>query len=150
MVDGSAPALGVSFTVDVPGGRNLVFQTHVEQGISASDLNALLDKACTASDRLVARYTLPLLREQLATEQAQLERITADLVRVDQRNNDTLANLGATRRGPAKLSDKDVQQREQVVATVEAFKKRVEKLQAQIAECEAKVNGTDERADHQS
>lgn len=135
------PAIGFSLNVDVPGGRALVFQSHVPQNYSAAQINTQLDKLLLVSDRAVARYTLPLLKAQLDAETAQYERCLADFQRVQDAETDAQeAWAKGGRRGPYKpATNNSAQQLANAKATVEALNKKLDKIKAEIAECEGKI-----------
>lgn len=137
----STPALGVSFTVNVPGDRNLVFQTHLAQTDTVEQVNAVIDRIMAVSDRLVAKYTVPLLEAQLEVETAQLARIKDDLERVDKLHADRAKTHADTRRGTYKVDPKETQQREQVVAMYKTYAEKVDKLKKQLDECRTKADG---------
>lgn len=142
-------AIGVSFSVNIPGERNLVFQTHMPQTATAGEMNELADRLMLVSDRLVAKYTVPLLEAQFEVESGQLERLKDDLARVDAMHaNNAAVHQRSGKKAPFKLEQKDEQQRAQVVATLKAYTDKVGKLSLQLAECRGKVNGSAIAADH--
>lgn len=144
----AAPAIGISFSLGIPGERNLVFQTHVAQDTPIESMNALADRLMLVSDRVLAKYSIPALEEQITVEKAQLARIEADLTRIDEMHASTVQDAQARgRRLAPKLTEKDVQQRAQVVQMVQGYREKVGKLEAKLVELRGQVNGAHVSAD---
>lgn len=148
MSEAASPALGFSFTVSLPGERNLVFQTHLAQESTPDEINKQLDKVLAVADRAIAKYTAPLLRKQLEIETGQRDRCAEDLKRIDAAEDARKAAWGASnRRGPYKSDVANSQlQRDGAAATVKALNKKLEQIKEELAECERKAGGTDQRA----
>lgn len=84
-VIGPTPALGFSIQVDLGAGRTGVLQTALPNDCSLGELNGMLDKMNSASDRLRAHYKIEERErdiEMLQNEQAQHDE---DLGKVDER-----------------------------------------------------------------
>lgn len=143
-------ALGFSFTVNLPGERNLVFQTHVPQSASAAEVNSQLDKVLAVADRAVAKYTLPLLRKQFEVESGQRDRCADDLKRIDDLEAARAVEWAASnRRGPYKPDKANQQaQREAAATTLKALNKKLDQLKTELVACEDKANGVDQRANN--
>jgi hypothetical protein len=147
---GAAPAIGVSFSIGIPGERNLVLQTHVPQDMPLVEQHKLADVLCAVGDRILARYTLPALKKQLKVETDTRERMLGDLKRVDALYSTRQQEFASgNRRGKFQVPEKEAQQREQIVLQVKRMDEIVAELQANITECEGKVNIVDVRPDSQ-
>jgi hypothetical protein len=59
-------AMGAALTVTLPGGAQLVLQTHVDRDASPADHAALVDRLVAAGNRSWAHYRIKELREKIA------------------------------------------------------------------------------------
>lgn len=144
----AVPAIGVSYSVAIPGERNLVFQTHIDQAASVEQCNALVDKLLKVSDRTLAKYSLPALEEHIIVEKAQLAKMEADVTRIDALHAGAEDQARASgRRVAPKISEQERQQRLQTVEMVTGYRGKVARLEAKYAELREQVNGPDVPAD---
>lgn len=137
MADDIARALGISFRATPANDREIVFQTHVEQDISAADLNVLLDRLAASVDRQAAKAQLVETRKLLEQHEKQRRQMGEDLANVDARALEAWEATG--KRGPFKLSPKDQTAKMQATANIARWDEEIAKLRTQIIDLETKA-----------
>ncbi len=118
----ATPALGVSMNLQFAAGRQVVFQTHVPQDTTESEMNALLDLMNACGDRAEAFYAQDQARRQLEVEENALVNIVRRLSEVE--TNIQLKNVADGRRNP-RISASDEMAKKQALDSVEEGKRRV-------------------------
>lgn len=144
----TAPALGVSLSMQYAGGRTAVLQTHVPQEISGEDLNKLLDKLNASADRQEAYYAQEQARRQLEVEEKALNNMRRRLGDVEE--NIRTKMLADGRRNP-KLSAQDDMQKKQAFDNITEGERRVAECQKFLDELIKKAgnrDGTSSAANH--
>lgn len=138
----TAPAIGVSFQIDLGTGRQIVSQTHVPQDIAKEDFDALLDRMGDAAERQRQKYLdiakLEELRRLLENQERQYESFSDDFNRLEKEMAERHASSG--RRGLPEPKGNEAIQRKNSLITLERGKKDIGKTKAQIADLEAKVS----------
>lgn len=136
----AAPALGISVSAQYATGRTVVFQTHVDQNISAADLNALLDKTNEAADRQEAFYAIDQAQRQLEVE----ENATLNMARrLEEAEANIQMKMTAEGKRNPKLSAQDAMQKKQALDTLAEGKKRVEIARKFLEELKQKAGNRD-------
>jgi len=130
------PSIGISYTVELPGKKALVLQSFVGRDDAIEDLNKVLDKLRTASER---QFSFGMI-EHLKLELEQQEKIADDHVK---RMGDLETRLNARaqqngRREP-RLSESEQKEKKQAVWNVEECKRRIAKVKEQLSEHQARI-----------
>jgi cell division protein FtsI/penicillin-binding protein 2 len=131
-----AAALGISVQLEFPGGT-LVFQTHVPQETSKTDLDALTDKVIAVADRQRAKNTVTELKRNKESQLAQLLNLREDRDRIDAQIE---APAEDGRRKP-KPDQSQVRAREQSVVMEQKLVDIIKRMDEQIAEAEGIIAG---------
>lgn len=137
----TAPALGVSINAQFAAGRQIVFQTHVDQEIKPEDLTALLKKFNDAIDLEEIVYAIPDLEKQAKVNQNQLYVTEQRIGELDAAMQGNVTDRGRTR--PA--TEKQLGDRANMMKTQERFKELLKEDQDKLQEMKDKVakrNGT--------
>lgn len=131
------PVIGISLTLELPGKRALVFQTHTEQGVDKAALNAVIDKMHDAGDRQFSRCLVENLKLQLEQE----KKIAQDHVkRMAQVEENMQREWGkSSKRGEMQLSPKQQTEQQQALAHMEESKRRIAMVEKDIAEHQARI-----------
>jgi hypothetical protein len=124
------PAIGISYTAELPGKKNLVFQTHIAQTTDAASFNAVLDKLKAAAERQFAFGMLEHLKLQLEQEEKlafdhsqRMAQVDANVQKEWERSN---------KKGDPRLSARQEQEQRQAYAHAEESKRRIAKVKADI------------------
>lgn len=133
------PAIGVSYTLELPGKKHLAFQTHVAQTLSTGAFNSVLDKLKAAADRQFAFGMLEHLKLQLEQE----EKLAFDHA---QRMSQVDANVQkewdrASKKGDPRLTARQEQEQRQAYAHAEESKRRIAKVKTDIYQQEQIISG---------
>ena len=129
-----APAVGITFSMELTQSRSLTFQTAIARDDALPVYDAALDKLAAAAERLKASYTVKQLRVELEQERKLVEQCSEDL-RAFRVGIDSAWNVGG-RKGSPKASDAQNAKDIQIANTVKAHQMRATTLEAEIAECE--------------
>jgi hypothetical protein len=129
------PSIGISYTVELPGKKALVMQSFVGRDCVPKELNDVLDKIRVASERQFAFGAIQQLRMQLEQEQ----KIAADhAARMEQVDINIKREWGE-RKGDVKMSKRELEEQDKAYAHGEECKKRIAKVQKDIADYEAMI-----------
>lgn len=135
-----SPAIGISFSCDVGGGQNLVFQTHIDRSANVEWINTLLDKLVACSDRQMARIALSNLEHQRNLKKATLLNMTEDFLMIEAREQKAAADwVNSGRRGDWKRPEKEEVHRQQM-------KNALDQAQAQVQEYERLIEEAKKKA----
>lgn len=137
----TAPALGISLSLQYAGGRTVVFQTHVPQETPQAGVDEILDRLNGSADRAEAYYAQDQARRQLEVEENAAANIARRLSEVEA-NIQTKSVAEGGRRNP-KLSAQDEMQKKQALDSVEESKKRVATCKAHLADLIKKAGNRD-------
>jgi hypothetical protein len=135
------PALGISVEMQYAGGRKMVFQTHVSQNTTESEVNGLLDVMNAVADRAEAYYAQDQARRQLEVEENAAANIAKRLSEVEA-NIQTKSVAEGGRRNP-KLSAQDEMQKKQALDSVEESRRRVAACREHLADLIKKAGNRD-------
>lgn len=129
------PSIGISYQVTLHGQRQLVLQSFIGRDCSKEELNAILDKLRSASERQYAygqieEIKLTLERSNIEARQQQLRMEEADA---------KLKTEWGSRRGELKLTQQQIQKQREAYAVAEGIKDRIESLTKAKMEWEAKL-----------
>jgi hypothetical protein len=128
--------------LDKEGRREIVFQTHVDQDVSAETLNGLLDRLARAVERQQAVAELIEIRRGLETEIRQVATFEAALEQLDiasQTRWDEGPKNGPW--NPEKLPPAERSARENTKLGIERSKGAVQYYRERIVELERMVSG---------
>jgi hypothetical protein len=131
------PSIGISYTVELPGKKALVMQSFVGRDCDPKELNATLDKIRVASERQFAFGAIQQLKLQLEQEQKLASDHAVRMAQVDE--NIKREWNGGGRKGDVALSAKQRQEQAQAYTHAEECKKRIAKVQKDIADYEAMI-----------
>jgi hypothetical protein len=139
----AAPALGISFRsiLGTEGRREIIFQTHVDQEVPASQLNEVLDKLTTAVDRQAAIAELVEIRKNVEHATKEVAAFEAALEQMDAVSQ--LRWESSDKKGPwdpSKLPPNQQADRKNTKLGLEKNRATVLSLRERIAELEALVN----------
>lgn len=137
-----SPAIGISLSVDVAKGRNLVFQTHLEQSSPLAFINEQLDKLNSAADRQQAIYEIEGYEFQLHHDEKRLAVFTNQLNEIAIRESNKAAEwANSDRRGEYRTSEPELkraaelrQSLKDLEETLKFTRKRIEDLKAKVGE----------------
>jgi hypothetical protein len=129
------PSIGISYTVELPGKKALVMQSFVGRDCDPKELNATLDKIRIASERQFAFGAIQQLKLELETQKKIASEHANRMAQVDE----NLKREWGNKRGDPVLTSKEKREQEQAYATAEECKRRVAKVQKDIAEYEAMI-----------
>jgi len=135
-----ASAIGISLSVDVAKGRNLVFQTYVERDSNLAWINQLLDKLNAAGDRQTSIYSLADWEKQLASDEFSYQDTTTKMMMIDEREKEkavSWANSG--RKGDFKRTPQDQTHYDQLVENLKRLKMTIDKEKDIIADLKKKI-----------
>jgi len=135
----TAPAIGVSFQIDLGTGRTIVMQTHVDQDAGQGSIDVLLDKMGAAAERQRVHYghvaKKEALEQLLEQQQRQYDAFSRDFMRLeDERAAREAEHAEGGRRGPYKAPPNEESQRKNARVTLENAKQDMDKTRRQIAE----------------
>lgn len=132
------PAIGISLSVEVGKGRNLVFQSHIDRDCETLVINDLLDKLNVAAERQMARCAIEDLRHRLAMAKLTLQNVTTDYYKIEEREAEAERkwNADPRRHGQWKRSDREEQHRAQIQTILERTNKEVEEYKRLLDEAE--------------
>jgi hypothetical protein len=136
----TAPALGISLSMQYAGGRTVVFQTHVAQEASQADVDKILDKLNGSADRAEAFYAQEQARRQLEVEEKALVNIKRRLGEVDALIQDQAA------RSPKRnqtVGDKEARERKQALDNIAEGERRVAECKGFLADLVKKAGNRD-------
>lgn len=145
-----APAIGISYSVQVDDKRSLVFQTFVPQDADVKAINNLTDKLELVAGRQEAKNNMVKLGKELDMHQKTQARLVDDLARID--NKALIAGTNSTR-GQARSRDEILKQdaeRTNAQTTLKRFKEEIERIEREIIVEKARVDGTSSTTDRQS
>jgi hypothetical protein len=133
------PAIGISYNCELPGKKGLVFQTHVPQSADTLAINEVVDKIKAVADRQFAFGLLEHLKLQLEQEQ----KLAYDhAIRMAQAEDNAQAEwLRSNKRGEFQLGAKQLQDQKQAIAHMEESKRRIAKVERDIADAQRIVSG---------
>jgi hypothetical protein len=137
----TAPALGISLSLQYAGGRTVVFQTHVPQETPQTGIDEILDRLNGSADRAEAFYAQEQARRQLEVEEKALSNMTRRLSEVET-NIQTKSVATGGRRNP-QLSAQDEMQKKQGLDSVEESKQRVVVCKTYLADLIKKAGNRD-------
>lgn len=141
----AAPALGLSFRtiLDKDGRREVVFQTHVPQGVSEAELNALLDRCCRVVDRQVAKAELVLLVPEIARQLQALAKFEMSLEELDVASKQRWEAAGKQSAwDPKKIPPQERTARDNTQIGIGRTKEEIRRMRARAIELE-KLVGND-------
>ncbi len=136
----TAPALGISLSLQYAGGRTVVFQTHVPQETPQAGIDEILDRLNGSADRAEAFYAQEQARKQLEVDENVLANIVKRLSDVE--SNIQLKAAADGRRNP-KLSAQDEMQKKQAYDSLAEANKRVDIDRAHLADLIRKAGNRD-------
>ena len=138
IVPGAAPALGMSLSVEIGKGRNLVFQSHVDRDCELEVVNDFLDKINAAADRQMAKCAVEELRHRYNNQKMVLQQLTTDFYKIEEREADAERkwNADPRRHGQWKRSEREEQHRAQIKTTMERVNAETEELKRMLDEAE--------------
>ena len=145
-----APAIGISYSVQVDDKRSLVFQTFVPQDADVKAINNLTDKLELVAGRQEAKNNMVKLGKELDMHQKTQARLVDDLVRID---NKAKIDAGSSTRGLARRKGEILKQdaeRTNAQTTLKRFKEEIERIEREIIVEKARVDGTSSTTDRQS
>lgn len=138
-----AAAIGISLSIDVGKGCNIVFQTHVPQVSEAGYLNDVLDKLQAAAERQHAKVQLAEAEFQLDHDRRIFEQITTDFAAIELREHEAREKFYEGRkvndRRDWKRSPSEEQHRTQMLDQVARLKLQIGTVEKRIAELKAKA-----------
>lgn len=137
----TAPALGISLSLQYAGGRTVVFQTHVPQETPQVGIDEILDRLNGSADRAEAYYAQDQARRQLEVEENAAANIGKRLQEVEA--NIQIKSVAEGGRRNAKLSAQDEMQKKQALDSVEEVKRRVAVCKAHLADLIKKAGNRD-------
>lgn len=118
----TAPALGISLNAQFAAGRQLVFQTHVDQNTDATTIRSLITKLNDVIDAEEAYYALPEMEKKVEVDRNQLYLINQQLGELDAKARAT------TERGRAKgLNPNETAQRDNALKSKERMEELLQK-----------------------
>ena len=136
----TAPALGVSINAQFAAGRQIVFQTHVDQEIAPKKLQELLIKFNNAIDKEEAFYEINDEMKRLEVDRNVLTNITR---RLDEVETNMQAVAVASGKREHKPTQKDLNDKKQAQDSLAEAKKRVKDGEARIAALKEKAGNRD-------
>lgn len=131
------PSIGISYQCELPGKRQVILQSLVPRDCKIDDLNAVLDKMRTASERQYAFEMRDVLARQLEQEQKLADGHAERIAQVDQNVKNDWERRG--RKGEIRLTAKEESEQRQAYQNVEESKRRIAMVKKQIAENETKI-----------
>ncbi len=133
------PAIGISYNCELPGKKGLVFQTHVPQSADAMAINEVVDKIKAVADRQFAFGLLEHLKLQLEQEEKLAYDHQQRMAKVEEDMQTEW--LRSNKRGELMLSTKQQQEQRQAIAHMEESKRRIAKVERDIADAQRIVSG---------
>lgn len=130
----TAPALGISVSVNLSERHAITMQTHVDSEASAEQINTMVDKIAGVSDRLIARYSLVALRKNLEVHETMVRRAKQDLMDLDARHQKDFVTSG--KKGGLNLTNAQAADRNNSMKSIERFELEIEKIKAEIRDAE--------------
>jgi hypothetical protein len=132
------PAIRVTMSVQMPTGRQMGFETMVEQMIIIGDFHELIDKMAAVADRQQAKVDLVDHERQLMMANTMLEEAGRDLVG---RQAEYRASADPSRR-VFKLSTAQAANIEQIQHHIDELKKQIAVRKLAMAKCVELIDGT--------
>ena len=137
-----APAIGISLSLNIEGGRSLVFQTHVPQDCGQEHIDGVLDKCQKAASRQVSYSTIEKYEEQVGVHEKMLVQLKAAKRKIDEKYNHLAVVAETTgRRTAPKMTEKEAAEKDnldaniaQVVETIESIKSMAQELRHAVGE----------------
>lgn len=128
---GGEPAIGVSYSVQVGDGRNLVFQSHISSLCSQEEQDQFIDRLRKTADRNVGFGKLEAMDHEIELKKRIIRQVEMSIMALDAgaKHLPTIsAQQGEGRRYPKKASDAEEQQRKNAVVQLESEKKALGEL----------------------
>jgi hypothetical protein len=127
----------VSYQSSLGSDRGAVFETYIPQSASIEAIGALMDKLRLVCDRQTAIVKVEELRRAIISDEAQLQALQADMVRIE--DHQLQAWVDGGRKGSFVLSKAEAQARNNIEGSIINRTKSIELLKKQLAECEAQI-----------
>jgi hypothetical protein len=131
------PVIRISYQSSLGESRGAVFETYVPQSYTTQDIGVIMDKLREVCDRQTAIVKVDELKKAIIADKAHLEAGKADMRRIEEHQLNTWIASG--RKGEFKLSASEAQARQNVEGSLINRQKSIELLEAQLAECQAKI-----------
>jgi hypothetical protein len=137
------PSIGISLSVNIEGGRSLVFQTHVPQDCSQDALDGLLDKCQRAITRQTTYSSIEKIEEQVGIQEKMLVQLKAAKRKIDDKyNNMRVVAEESGRRTAPKLSEKEAAEKDQLERNINQTVETIASFNNMVAELKAAVGGS--------
>lgn len=135
----TAPAIGLSYQIDLSNGRQIVMQTHVGQDVPSADLDRLLDRMGRAVERQRLHYEnvakKEALEKLLEQQTRQYDSFNSDFMRLeDDRAAREREFAQSGRKGDYKIPPNEEQNRRNALVTLKKGKEDIAKTQREIEE----------------
>ena len=132
------PVIRISYQSSLGENRGAVFETYVPQSCTPQGIGIIMDKLREVCDRQTAIVRIDELKKAIASDKAHLEAGKADMQRIEEHQIN--AWIASGRKGEFRLSQAEAQARQNVEGSLINRQKSIELLEAQLAECAAKVS----------
>jgi hypothetical protein len=132
------PAIRCTMSVQMPTGRQMGFETVVEQTICAEDFDELVDRMAHVADRQQAKVDLVDHERQLMMAETLLKKSGEDLV---QRQAEYRADADPNRR-TFRLSQQQKANLEQIQHQIDDLKQQIAVRKMAMAKCRELIYGT--------
>jgi len=127
-------ALGMSISVDVAPGANLVFQTHLDRDSEIGEIDELVSKALSVGDRKRAEFEAIQTCSKIVTERGALRKNIEELTKLTAGHEARLAVV-ADRRNPeraARQTPQQIAQRNSFNANIDASRTAIARLERRL------------------
>lgn len=140
----TAPAIGLSYQIDLSNGRQIVMQTHVAQDVANADLDKLLDRMGRSVERQRMHYEnvakKEALEKLLEQQLRQYNTFNADFMRLEEERELREQQFVATgRKGDYKAPANEEQNRRNARITLVKGKEDIDKTTREIEELKAVI-----------
>ena len=135
------PGIGVSYSVQVGDGKNVVFQTAVERDDTDGLLNKLVDKFQAAAERAVIYSKIENAEFEIERNEALIRTLEVNLDQQAQKYHDRARAANDAGRSKPVIPSGELQAKENAEKTLAAHKEDLDKWQAKLAKFKAKLEG---------
>lgn len=140
----TAPAIGLSYQIDLSNGRQIVMQTHVSQDVSGKDIDKLLDRIGRAVERQRLHYEnvskKEALEKLLEQQTRQYDSFNADFMRLEEEREMRERQFAQSgRKGEYKVPANEEQNRRNARITLVKGQEDIAKTKREIEELKAVI-----------
>ena len=131
------PGIGISYSVQVGDGKNVVFQTAVSR--DGPEITAVIDKLQAAADRAILYSKIESAESSLEHDEHQVRVLVSNLEEVAQKYHDRASAAANVGRSRPVIPAGEIQAKENAEKSLEMHKQGAARWEAKLAAFRAKL-----------